>query len=360
MKKLLYLFAFIAIVFASCDPMSKTYKELDAVPQTVNVYLNNSYKSPADAKAAIPAVLNANATYSDYPEGSVLNVSFGLATSVPYIPDSTYSHVAYTLVTSDYTFPGNTFTDLSATGVLNFLAYKYPTPATNQLSVLTYNYFESGYTASSGTITTDSFLFLNGAWTKIYTVSPAQYASVNRGLTNTFASGDLKNIPAYLNDFLKADPTVYSAANQVGDVKYISYRYATTYQKVLALMYDGTNWVNRSTLIFVKKGGVWIPDPSIYYTFVKADYAVLANATVGTAAARANVASFGDFNIQSSTSTTYWSPADLQAALIVMLQAKFPTPVANNPYKITYAVYTGTVSNVTVTFVYNGTAWVAQ
>lgn len=360
MKKILYLVAFIAVVFTSCDPLSKAYKDIDALPQTISIALSNAYKSTADAKTNIPALLNANATYNKYSEGSVANVTFGLGTSQPIVPDSTYSHVAYTLVTSDYTFPGNTFPDLSATAVLNFLAYKYPTPAANQLSVLTYVYFETGYTASTGTLTTDSFMYLNGAWTKIYTVSPAQYATVNRGLTNTFAAADLKNIPNYLNDFLKTDPTVYNATNQVGDVKYISYRYATTYQKVLALMYDGTNWVSRGSSIFVKSGGVWIADPSIYYTFSKADYGALTNSTVGTAAARANVISFGDFNIQSPSATTYWNDADLKAAIIVMLQAKFPTPVANNPYKITYAIYTGTVSNVTATYVFDGTNWILK
>jgi len=358
MKKIIYLLAFIAVAFASCDPLSKTYKDLDAQPQTVNIALTTTYKSTADAKAAIPAVLSANNSYNSYPEGSVLNVSFALPASQPIVPDSTYSHVAYTLVTSDYTFPGNTFPDLSATGVLNFLAYKYPTPAANQLSVLTYNYFESGYTASSGTITTDSFLFLNGSWTKIYTVSPAQYASVGRGLTNTFASADLKLIPTWLGSFLANDLTVSTAVNNVGDLKYVSYRYATTYQKVLALMWNGTSWVDRDQASFIKQNGVWVP--IINVVFAKADYAVLTNATMGTAAARANVVSFGDFNIQSPTSTTYWTDADLKAAIIFILKAKVPSPVVNNPYRVTYAVYTGTVSNVTGTYVYDGTNWILK
>ncbi|OCX54500.1 hypothetical protein BEL04_09690 [Mucilaginibacter sp. PPCGB 2223] len=357
MKKIIYLLAFVAIAFASCDPLSKTYKDLDAQPQTVNVSLSNTFKSTADAKTAIPAILAANTTYNAYPEGSVLNVSFALPASQPIVPDSTYSHVAYTLVPSDYAYAGNTtLTNLSATQVLAFLAYKYPTPANNQLAVLTYNYFESGYT--TGSITTDSFLFLNGSWTKIYTVSPGQYASVGRGLTNTFNTADLKQIPTWLSSFLANDLTVSTAVNNVGDYKYISYRYATTYQKVLALMWNGASWVDRDQVSFIKQNGVWIP--IITVIFGKADYAVLANATMGTAAARANVVSFGDFNIQSPTSTTYWTDADLKAAIIFMLKAKVPSPVVNNPYRVTYAVYTGTVSNVTGTYVYDGTNWILK
>lgn len=363
MKKILYLLALIAVVFTSCDPLSKTYKAIDALPQDgknnttpLAINLTTSYATVAAANTAIPVVLNA--TYSQYADGSVANVSFALPTNAAFAPDAVYSHVAYTLVASDYAYAGSTTaTNLSATQVLAFLAYKYPTPVTNQLAVLTYSYFETGY--STGLTTTDAFLYLNGAWTKIYLVSPAQYTSVNRGLTNTFASADLANIQTYISDFLLADPTV-SVSAKVGDTKYVSYRYATTSQYVIPMVYDGTKWASRSTLIFVKANGTWIPDPSIYYTFSKADYGALTNATVGTAAARANVISFGDFNIQSSTSTTYWADADLKAAIIIMLQAKFPAPVANNPYKITYAVYTGAVSNVTATYIYNGTTWVLQ
>jgi hypothetical protein len=357
MKKIIYLLAFIAVVFTSCDPLSKTYKDIDALPQTVNVSLANTFKSTADAKAAIPGILAANTTYSSYPEGSVLNVSFALPASQPIVPDSTYSHVAYTLVASDYAYAGSTTaTNLSATQVLAFLAYKYPTPVPNQLAVLTYSYFESGY--STGVTTTDSFLYLNSTWTKIYTVSPAQYTSVGRGLTNTFNTADLKLIPTWLSSFLANDLSVSTAANNVGDYKYVSYRYATTYQKVLALMWNGTNWVDRDALSFIKQNGVWIP--IITVVFAKADYAALTNSTVGTAAARANVVSFGDFNIQSSTSTTYWTDADLKAAIIVILKAKIPSPVVNNPYRVTYAVYTGTVSNVTGSYVFDGTNWILK
>jgi len=383
MKKIFYLLAFVAIAFASCDPLSKTYSTIDATPtpytKTLTITLANAdyqklgtsssspypgksynFKTTADANLYIPTILNAE--YPQLDNGSNANVTFAFPATQPLVPDSTYTHVAYTMVTADYTFPGNTFPDLSAAGVLNYLAYKYPTPVPNQLVVLTYVFFESGGTPSAGTTVTDSFMFLGGAWTKIYTVSPAQYASVNRGTNNWFIATDIPNIPVYLNTFLTSDPLVIATNPKVGDVKYISYRYLTTFQKVISLIFDGTNWVNKQTLSFLKSGGTWIPDPTVYYTFNKADYAVLnlASTTAGTAAARANVASFGDFNIQSAGSATYWSPADLQAALIVMLTADFPSPKPNIPYKVTYAVYTGVVSNVSAIFVYNGTTWVAQ
>jgi len=358
MKKIFYLVAFIAIVFTSCDPLSKTYKDLNAIPQTTTITLNTSYTTPAAALAAIPAVLNAG--YSQLPNNSSLTVIYSLPANVLIAPDVTLSHIAYTITTSDYAYAGGTFTDFSVAQAAAFLAFKYPTPVANQLVVLTYNYFESGFSPSAGAVTTDTFMYLGGVWTKIYTVTPAQYASVsNRGLTNTFASGDLANILGYLNDFLKGDPSVALTA-KAGDTKYVSYRYATTSQEAIPMMFDGTNWYCRSSLIFLKSNGTWIPDPSIYHTVNAADLALLKNQTsISNATARANVAQFGDFNIESS-SVYYWSPSDLQAAMVFILTTDFTSPKTGIPYKITYLAYTGTDAPVTLTFTYNGTTWVPQ
>ncbi len=378
MKRIFYLLALIAVVFYSCDPLSKTYTTLDATPtlytKTLNITLGSAdyaklstsiyankalvFKSTADANLYIPTILNAE--YPQLDNGSNANVTFALATTQPIVPDSIYTHVAYTMVTADYTFPGNTFADLSASGVLNYLNYKYPNPVPNQLIVLTYVFFESGGTPSAGTTVTDSFMFVGGVWTKIYTVSPAQYASVNRGTNNWFLATDVANLPAYLNTFLKADPLVMATA-KTGDIKYISYRFTTTNQKVIALTFDGTNWVDKQTLSFLKSGGTWIPDPTVYYTLVKTDYSVvIANSTAGSAAGRANQASFGDFNIQSPGSTTYWSPTDLQAAMIAVLTADFPSPKINVPYKVSYLVFNGSTLFNTMVFINNGTAWAPQ
>jgi len=354
MKKTLYLLAFIAVAFASCDPLSKTYQNIDAVkaatPQTITLNVTTSYASPTAASTGIVTTLNTS--YSTVPDGSSAAVTYVAPANSTFAPSVTLSAVAYTMVSTDYTFPGNTFSDLSDAAVLNFLAYKYPTPVANQQVVLTYNYFLSGYTASSGTITTDSFVFAGGAWVKCYTVSPNQYATVNRGLTNTFVSADVANIPTYLAGFLKADGAV-SIAAKAGDVKYVSYRYATTSNYILPMYYNGTVWASTPTLLFLKVNGTWIPDPTVYYKLSTADTKLIGNSTFGTAAQRTNLSSYGDFS--------GWATADIQGGIIVVLTADFPTPKANVPYKVTYLNYTGGVDVPTVlTFVYNGTAWAAQ
>jgi len=364
MKKIYYLLAFIALGFASCKPLSNTYDDLDAHPaiQTIKTYTSTAYASFDLAKAGIPTLLNTK--FGDYPEGTSAVVSFPVTVGSPMVADNLLSHIAYTMVTADYTFTGNSNPYLTATAAINYLNYKYPTPANNQLVVLTYLYFESsGGTASAGNLVTDSFLYLNGAWTKIYTVSPAQYTSVGRGANNYFLTTDASNLVAYFNSFLLNDPVV-SATAKSGDVKYVSYKYTATLQQALPLTFDGTNWVNKSSLNFLKFGGTWIPDPTVFInipaTANNADYTYLATTSIGTAAARANVASFGDFDIRTNGAATAWSDADVTSALAAILLHKVASPIVGVPYKVTYAVYTGSVSTTSKTFKFDGTNFVLQ
>jgi len=358
MKKILLFLTFVAVVFASCDPLSQTYKGLDATPQKkIAISVATAYATPTAAIAAIPAILSAS--YGQYSDGSTAIVTYSLSPNAVLAPDVTLSHLTYTMTTPDYTFPGNTFTDLSSTAVLNFLAYKYPNAVPYQLSVLTYNYFETGYAGSSGTITTDVFMFVNGAWLKTYALTPSQYALVGRGLTNTFGSTDLANIPSYLNSILKADPTV-SLTAKAGDIKYVSYKYNNgTLQEAVPMVFDGTNWASRLTAPFIKTNGTWILNPAINYTFVAADYVTVMNSTVGNATNRGNL-SHGNFNVK-ATDPTGWSTTDLDAAISLILTAKFPAPKVAQEYDVTYATYQGPASGFdTRVYVWSGSAFVSQ
>jgi len=332
MKKIIYLFVLVSVMFTACDPLSKTYQDIDAKPTTgLNITIPTAYATPTAALAALPAVLNS--LYGQYADNSTAVVTYVLSPNAVLAPDVTLSHLTYTMTTADYTFPGNTFPDLSSTAVLSFLAYKYPNAVPYQLSVLTYVYFETGYAGSSGTLTTDVFMFVNGAWLKTYALTPSQYASVNRGLTNTFGSADLASIPSYLNAILKADPSV-SLTAKAGDVKYVSYKYNNgTLQEAVPMLFDGTNWNSRLTASFIRTGGTWILNPVINYTLVAADYTALANSTVGTAAERAGL-SFNDFDYKIWT-----ADADINAGIAYILGLKFPTAKVNQEVDVTFKTF---------------------
>ena len=381
MKKLYYLLVFIAIVSASCDPTSQTYKTLDNLPKptvaaTYTLTLG-TYKSATDANLSVPASLATKYPLSTNTSNALVTFALAPSSSNVAVPDSTIAHVASTLVASDYTFPastlpppsntpvpGNTTAYFTAAGVINYLNYKYPTPTANQLVVLTYVYFETGNTPTGGTTQTDSYIYLPTGWIKCYTITPAQYTASGRGAQGFYTAADYGSLAGYFNAILSSDPTVMGPA-KVGSVVYVSYKFTATYQKIMTLTYDGSTWALKQTLPFLKLSGVWVPDPTIYITEAvgtNADYVWLnTNTTIGSTLARANVASFGDFDIRTTTGlTTNWSTTDVTAALAAILLHRFPNATIGVPYKVTYSVYTGTVSATSQTFVFDGTVFNQQ
>jgi len=377
MKKIYYLFTWmsIAIAFVSCKPLSKTYNALDGMPKTpktltytlqaadyallpTTVPANKAlgFTSVADANANIPTILNYK--FFDYPDGSNGNITYTSTPVTVKLADSVLKDVAYTLTKADYLLlPNNTFTDFSSTQILTWLPYKYPNPIANQLAVLTFTYYNPPTTATA----TFSYLYLNGAWQQIYMITPAQYTSVGRGGYNQFTSADDASLNSYLNAILKADVAL-SATAKVGDVTYVSFNYynsaKATDQRVLPLVYNGTNWITTSltynTLTFVKSSGNWIQDPTVYYTLNKADLTLIGNSAIGTSANRTDLVKYGDWE-------TSWTTADIQSAIILVLNADFPKPKLNINYKVTYLYYTGGADVPTVAiFQNNGTAWVAK
>jgi hypothetical protein len=358
--------------------MNATYDAIGPVPtpngtpQTFNVTLaaadygklptgnyaktSLNFKTKDDAAAGIPIILAAN--YPNYADKSSATVTYAVPSLSVKPADSTFAKVAYTLVNpSDYTLiPGNKFIDFSAAQILTWLPLKYPNPVANQLAVLTFIYFESGSTAT----VTQSFLYLNGAWQKIYTISAAQYTSIGKGGTNNdFASGDAPLLPAYFNTFLKADPAV-SVTAKPGDVQYVSYKYfgGGTFQRVMPLTFDGTNWITTSlpqSLAFVKTSGTWVADNTVSYSLVTADYTTISNIPgVASDAAILNLQQHGNFSISGATA---WTNDQIAAGIAVVLKAKFPAAAVNQKFVVTYSTYNGSNGTASQTLQYNGTTF---
>lgn len=392
MKRIYQLLALsiTVLTFSACNPLDKTYKQIGSLPApvapaaSVTVTLSAAdygllpkghaaktalyFKAVDTAKVDVPLILASK--YPTYGEKSSALVTYALTPTTIKLADSLNANTTYTLVTTptnDYVYPAyngaaaNSFSDFSATAVINYLNYKYQTPLPdNSLRILTYLYFESGKTAGSGTLTTDAFLYTGGLWQKIYRISNAQYATTNNGLNNWYVAADVPNLPSYFNTILKSDPTVMLTA-KFGDVKYVNYRYTTTYQRVLPLTFDGTNWVTTSTpltLSFVKTNGVWVADNSVTYILTTADMKSIGTnqPNVASAAAVANLASFGNYNIQGGA--TSWTDDQIVTSISVFLKTKYTTAVVDQKFIITYLAYNGANVLVVKTFVYDGTNFV--
>lgn len=378
MKKIYYLLTALSIAFTACQ------KSPELAPETytktnmqITLPATTVYTSLDDATAKIPALMGT--TYPQLGNGSSATVTFTLAAFTPPVADnlpdsvSLSTKAAYTLTAADYKLlPGNTFTDFTAAQILTWLPIKFPNLPqykTDRIKLVTFTYYENGTTSTA----TQSFIYTltTNTWRKIYTISAAQYTSIGKGGTfNDFSSTDDAALPNYLNTLLKADLTVSSTA-KVGDGQYVSYKYFSTsnYQRVMSLVFDGTNWVNKplvpakGILQFIKKNGVWVLNAATSYTLTKDDYTYIGTqTTVGTAAGRASVAKFPDFNTSVDTDTDFWSPTDLNAALAAVLTSKFKSTASKDDvFLVTYTNYSfGKTSNLTNTFVYDGSAFVFQ
>lgn len=388
MKKIYYLLAVAATaLFSACNPLDKTYKQIGDLPaptvpaQTITLtaadykLLPKGYpaqtalyfKAIDTAKVQIPLILSAK--FPAYPNKTSVTVTYATAPLTIQLVDSVYSHVAYTLKPEDYTLNGGatTYTDFSATQIITWLGIKYPAAAENQLAVLAFDFYDQGVTTTG---VQQSFLFKGGAWTKLYTISPAQYNSIGKGgKNNDFVTADAALLPTYFNAFLKADPAVYITA-KAGDVKYVSFKYyqaatgsganskpAVTSQRVIALTYNGTNWTTiatAGTIIFVKTNDIWVADNTINFTLTTTEYKYIADIpNIASDAATGNLRSFGDFNIQGGA--TSWTEDQINKGIITWLAYKYTKPEVDQLFVITYLAYNGANQNVTKTFTYDGT-----
>lgn len=396
MKKIFNLIAVLAVAlsFTACHPLDNSaYKELGDLPSPVipptvvtgtltlatadygllpaTNYARTSlyFRTLDDAKASIPTILAAK--YPTYANRSSVTVTYSNVPPTVTPADSVFANIAYTLQPADYTLNGGTttFTNFSASQIITWLGIKYPAAVANQLAVITFNYFEAGATTTG---VTQSFLYLNGAWTKLYYITNAQFASIGKGGTNNnFATADNASIPAYLNAFLKADPSVMFNA-KAGDVRYVSYKHfknattnptvaAVTSQRVAVLTYDGSNWVTTpfpaAPLAFAKNNGVWVADNTVNYTLTRPNHVAIADYNTGaTAAAIANLRSFGNFSLSGGTA---WTDAQVTTGIALFLKANYTTAVAAQKFVISYLAYNGTATvSQTKTFTYNGTDFV--
>jgi len=371
MKKIYYLLALIAFAFTACQkqplvplaPLTKTAAltltlapaDYQLLPSADYPHSSLSFNSTTDANTFIPLILAAKES-AQLNDGSTATVTYTIAPPSLKVADSVYEHLTYTVTAADYkAVTGNNYGDFSSLDVLNFLAYKYPSPVANQLAIISYVL----YTGSDNSVV-NSFLYIHGAWMKIYQVTPAEYTAAGEGKYDQFTAADLSSLPGYFNFFLKNDITIADTA-KAGDVEYVSYSYYANndYQKVLALTYDGSNWgviSTQATGSFLKKNGTWsavLPTPTITHALTKDDITLIVNSTAGTSAERTNLGKYGDFSS--------WAAADLDAAFIIVLTADYPTPATGTNYDVVYLNYTGGADvPTTIVFQWSGTTWAAH
>jgi hypothetical protein len=135
MKKIIYLLAFVAVFFTSCDPLDEIYTELDAqenpiVGESKYTLTDEDYdelglsfgnfSSTDDAKAMLPAFLSDK--FPVWGEGSLAEVTYDLFAR----KSDERSLIRYTVSDDDYDTLGHSFGNFnSSSDLYEFLDYKY-------------------------------------------------------------------------------------------------------------------------------------------------------------------------------------------------------------------------------------------
>ena len=150
------------------------------------------------------------------------------------------------------------------------------------------------------------------------------------------------------SDYLPAFLSLKYPFAQEEDSMYIMYRYyaGSTIQTItkgnLYTVINGVWTPSIASLQFGFDNGIWVPDNTIKYTLVSADYSYAASqllTTEGFEAAAANLNQYGNFN--TATGTSGWSTEMVATAMAILLDNLYPNAEEAQKYLLTFDIYNG-------------------
>ncbi|MGB0892674.1 MAG: hypothetical protein ACPGUU_10000, partial [Flavobacteriaceae bacterium] len=215
----------------------------------------------------------------------------------------------------------------------------------------------------------NGFIYANGTWEKSIGISQDEYSSMGEPRAQFSSENEaLVKLPIFLkNKFQYEQPS----AGQIEGVMYKLYvddvddvdgdgstNDRTVYSYVVFYIYDGINWLEYNNKIeqsiqFSHDGNTWVPDNTIKYELVDADYTLIADTYRGVAgydSAVTNLESYGNIN------TFNWNETMFDAAINTVLDERYPSMEEDQKFSVTVYVYDGSSHNITVNYILtNGT-----
>ena len=226
----------------------------------------------------------------------------------------------------------------------------------------------SGDTDSKG----EYFVYEGGSWEAaedVYFLSVSDYDSMGEGsgqpgAFNNFSSSTPAD--SYIPTFLGL---TYPFAQEEDQI-FVIYKYFSSNSGLgtrgNSYTYTNGEWVGHQSVIetslqFGFENGVWVPDNTIRYTLVGADYDTAAAALLteeGFEAAAANLDNFGNFN-RTGGSTT-WTDEMMITALGIILDSIDPGAAEEQKYIVTADVYIGSNATEDFSLIKMGGEWIAN
>ncbi|CDF81011.1 conserved hypothetical protein [Formosa agariphila KMM 3901] len=376
MKKLVYLLVVVGAMLTSCDPMEDIYNDIDSVDKPIvgtedytltdDDYADlelgfGSFDSDDQAKELIPGFLSEAFPY--WGNGSAVLVTYNL-----YQSNSIKSETAYTVTDEDYATLGFNYGNFDSAGdMTELLMYKYPDATRGAMVDLTYKYYSGGSTSE----VTNNFILLD-SWEMVREFSTEEYNAMEQTYPN-FSSQDVAefNISVYLESlypYAKADDrvvTMYELYVSGGDNRMI----------IVPFVFDGTKWnaiesVIENSLQFGNDNGTWVPDNTIRYALVGADYEYMSEQLITEPGFESPAESMGYYkNLDRRLGNeNYWSDDTtknnagledmIETGLAILLDKIDPSAADGQKYLMTYDIYNGTNTTETTPMIKTDGVWV--
>jgi len=361
-KILSFLFA-VALVQA-CNPLEDEIAALD-IPTTIVADLDitltdddydlvdkgfGTFDSDDEAKVLIPTILTEN--YPQMGLGSSALVHYDL-----YDPIRINNELEFTLTEQDYMDLGESFGTLSSEGdILNAVEFKHPTPEENDVVTLTYEWYCGGC-ADEGTLTS-KVTYYDGRWYNAYVPTAEDYTFMGQSFPNFDSRTEARERIAKvlgLRHLFDDEGTIRTAVFTYTFVPDGGSRQFVDFMAVF--QFDGTAWqpfqdVVESSLQLGHDGKTWVPDNTIKYSLVGADYVAIAAAfesiNPGGAGSMAN---FGNYDIG------LWPATDIVASIGGRLLEIFPG-VEDQKYLVSYDTWEPGAGVRTILLIYKGGVYV--
>lgn len=340
MKKILYIFALVSLVFTSCeDPLEDTYAELDADPSNETPILGDeiytltdsdyddldlnfgNFSSVDQAKELLPAFLTNNFSPA-WDNGSLVNVIFKL-----YNP----------LILDEYTVTDADYDELVENGEINqphlstiddinsFFEFKFPQLQTGNFVRLTYQVKAERIEYE---LTEDDYDSVGNGQFDNFDVRPGrdeEDIAVRVEKISTILNSNFSDLPIGQR-FLVA----YKVFN--GSVE----------DEEIELRYNGTDY----------------EIPLAGYELVGGDYDAIVTELAATYPdPTGSMERFGNFE-RRSDSDAYWSDEMIVEALNIVLNNLNPTASEGVQYSVTYSIYNGSPGEETKILELQGDAYV--
>ena len=185
-----------------------------------------------------------------------------------------------------------------------------------------------------------------GSWAEPLTFTRAEYTLMGQRFPNFSDTGEAARL---ISIYLK---TLYpfAAADAFVAVEY-DYFSGGVSARNANFVFDGTVWsviptVIDTTLKFGHNGTTWVPDNTIKYTLINADYALVGNGR------------FNNFDLRSGKDEE--TVAQRLAKINTILKNNFPSSEVGQKFSVTYAFYDGSNGTATLNVILEGSDYILQ